>query len=159
MILQVYSYEDAGEEDDMKLVQLPAMKSLIKLAGIKLSERKKQRTFQKKKPMPQHTDATVTPLVRDVFEAVFGDQMVGGDEDRKTGKARSQRCGVCEQCMRSDCGQCRHCKDMTKFGGSGRSKQACKERKCLNKAVKVDDGEESEHVRRDNNIKEDENEG
>ena len=87
--------------EDMKLVQLPAMKSLIKLAGIKLSERKKQtRTFQKKKPMPTHTDATVTPLVRDVFEAVFGAQMVGGDEDKKTGKARSQRCGVCEQCTR-----------------------------------------------------------
>ena len=129
----------------MKLVQLPAMKSLIKLAGIKLSERKKQRrVFEKKKAMPKHTDATVTPLVRDVFEAVFGDQMKGGDEGKKAGKARSTRCGVCEQCMRSDCGQCRNCKDMTKFGGTGRSKQACSERKCLNKAVKGEDGEESE---------------
>ena len=127
------------------------MKSLIKLAGIKLSERKKQtRVFQKKKAMPKHTDATVTPLVRDVFEAVFGEQMKGG-EDQKSSKLRSTRCGVCEQCNRSDCGQCRNCRDMTKFGGSGRSKQACVERKCLNKAAKGQDGEESGHTALGNN--------
>merc|ERR1719347_718860 len=112
----------------MKLVQLPALKTLIKLAGIKLSERKKQtRVFQKQKAMPKHTDATVTPLVRDVFEAVFGDQMKMSDGDKKTGKVRVTRCGVCDQCTKSDCGQCRNCKDMTKFGGSGKSKQACME--------------------------------
>ena len=130
------------------------MKSLIKLAGIKLSERKKQtRVFQKKKAMPKHTDATVTPLVRDVFEAVFGEQMKGG-EDQKSSKLRSTRCGVCEQCNRSDCGQCRNCRDMTKFGGSGRSKQACVERKCLNKAVKGQDGEESEEEEEEEKVSE-----
>ena len=83
-------------------------------------------------------------LVRDVFEAVFGDQMKMSDGDKKTGKVPVTRCGVCDQCTKSDCGQCRNCKDMTKFGGSGKSKQACMERKCLNKAVKGEDGEESE---------------
>ena len=33
---------------------------------------------------------------------------------------------------------------MTKFGGSGKSKQACIERKCTNKSVKGEDDEESE---------------
>ena len=38
---------------------------------------------------------------------------------------RRTRCGVCEACQQPDCAQCKHCKDMTKFGGSGRSKQCC----------------------------------
>jgi len=28
-------------------------------------------------------------------------------------------------CQQPDCGKCRACMDMIKFGGSGRSKQAC----------------------------------
>lgn len=32
-------------------------------------------------------------------------------------------------CQSPDCGKCRHCMDMTKFGGSGRSKQACANRR------------------------------
>jgi len=54
------------------------------------------------------------------------------ENEGKISKARSKRCGMCDQCMRGDCGVCNHCKDMTKFGGSGKSKQACKERKCNN---------------------------
>ena len=42
---------------------------------------------------------------------------------------RRRRCGVCETCQQPDCGQCSHCKDMVKFGGSGRSKQACVHRR------------------------------
>ena len=30
------------------------------------------------------------------------------------------------------CGECNHCKDMPKFGGPGKVKQACVQRKCLN---------------------------
>jgi DNA (cytosine-5)-methyltransferase 1 len=43
----------------------------------------------------------------------------------------------------ADCGECKHCKDMVKFGGSGRSKQACIRRRCPNMAIQsADDGEE-----------------
>ena len=42
-----------------------------------------------------------------------------------------------------DCGECKHCKDMLKFGGSGRSKQACTRRRCPNMAIlTADEGEE-----------------
>ena len=51
---------------------------------------------------------------------------------------------VVEKCKRGDCGVCNHCKDMTKFGGSGKSKQACKERKCNNMAVKEKEDSSSE---------------
>uniref|UniRef100_A0A8C0LNJ0 DNA (cytosine-5)-methyltransferase 1 n=1 Tax=Canis lupus dingo TaxID=286419 RepID=A0A8C0LNJ0_CANLU len=46
-------------------------------------------------------------------------------------------------CQQPECGQCKACKDMVKFGGSGRSKQACQERRCPNMAMKeADDDEE-----------------
>lgn len=32
-------------------------------------------------------------------------------------------------CQSPDCGKCAACKDMIKFGGSGKSKQACKQRR------------------------------
>jgi len=138
---QVYSYEDCANEEDYELVTLPALQDLIKIAGIDVRRRKKlsqQKLHTKeKKAMPKHTDATVTPAVRQVFEMMFGDQMRKEDDDTKAGrgKARMKRCGMCDQCLKVDCGVCRHCRDMTKFGGSGKSKQACMERKCDNKSV------------------------
>ena len=35
------------------------------------------------------------------------------------------QCGTCDKCLAKDCGECNHCKDMVKFGGSGKSKQCC----------------------------------
>jgi len=144
VVNQVYSYEDAGDEDEPQLVSLPAMRTIIKLAGIKLTERRKL-VVKKNKPMPTFTSATVTPLVRKVFEAVFSEQMAQekAEVEGKSSKARAKKCGMCEQCMRGDCGVCNHCKDMTKFGGSGKSKQACVERKCPNMAVKGEEEESS----------------
>ena len=40
------------------------------------------------------------------------------------------RCGLCEGCLRVDCGQCIECLDKKKFGGPGRKKKACKYKKC-----------------------------
>ena len=42
---------------------------------------------------------------------------------------RRRRCGVCDVCQQPDCGQCTFCKDMVKFGGTGRSKQCCIDRR------------------------------
>ena len=40
--------------------------------------------------------------------------------------------GECQGCLREgDCGHCRFCKDMRKFGGPGRLKQKCIKRQCL----------------------------
>ncbi|XP_063396735.1 lysine-specific demethylase 2A-like isoform X2 [Mytilus trossulus] len=46
-------------------------------------------------------------------------------------RRRRTRCKKCEPCTRSDCGECNFCKDMKKFGGSGRMKQCCKSKQCL----------------------------
>lgn len=82
--------------------------------------------------------ATTTPLVRHIFEQFFTNQIDG----KKSHAPKRQRCGVCEACQLPDCGKCSHCKDMVKFGGSGRAKQACKMRRCPNMAVAaVEDGD------------------
>ena len=46
-------------------------------------------------------------------------------------KHRRHRCGKCENCKKPNCGSCAHCSDMKMFGGKGKLKQACKERKCI----------------------------
>lgn len=83
--------------------------------------------------------ATTTPLVRNIFEQFFLHQIDG----KASSAPKRHRCGVCEACQMPDCGECKHCKDMLKFGGSGRSKQACIKRRCPNMAVQsAEDGEE-----------------
>ena len=46
-------------------------------------------------------------------------------------RRRRVRCHQCEPCTRDDCGECKYCKDMKKFGGTGVSKQCCLSKQCL----------------------------
>jgi hypothetical protein len=46
-------------------------------------------------------------------------------------RRRRVRCHRCEPCTRDDCGECKYCKDMKKFGGTGISKQCCLSKQCL----------------------------
>ncbi|GFN82630.1 DNA (cytosine-5)-methyltransferase [Plakobranchus ocellatus] len=151
---QVQSYDDAAAEDESLLITTPCMRSLIKLAGVTLGKRRQLRKdvgkVKVKKEKQTQTRATVTPLVRGIFDSIFQGQIL--DEDMKTKKR--QRCGFCEVCQQPDCGTCTACKDMTKFGGTGKAKQACKQRRCPNLAIKSaeeDDGEEGEEAESENN--------
>lgn len=86
--------------------------------------------------------ATTTPLVRNIFEQFFSKQLAG----KGTSGPKRRRCGVCEVCQLPDCGKCNHCKDMIKFGGSGKSKQACIHRRCPNMAIQVAEDDENTEV-------------
>ena len=72
---------------------------------------------------------------------------VNGDEKRRTAssskkkktqvpgekeKKRYVRCKVCDACKREDCGECKSCLAMTKFGGDGKVRSSCVNRKCEN---------------------------
>lgn len=46
-------------------------------------------------------------------------------------RRRRIRCRTCEPCVRDDCGDCKYCKDMKKFGGQGISKQCCLKKQCI----------------------------
>ena len=54
----------------------------------------KRKLYKVKEDVHQKMEATLTPLVRDVFKAVFGEQ-IKGREDQKSSKLCSTRCGVC----------------------------------------------------------------
>lgn len=135
---QVESYDEAADEDETLLVTVPCVRALIKLAGVTLGKRRAMRKEMRKevkqkkdKTASKDSMATVTPLVQNIFDNMFQGQI-----DEKGHATKRTRCGICEVCQQSDCGQCRACLDMVKFGGSGRSKQACLQRRCPNMAVK-----------------------
>lgn len=52
-------------------------------------------------------------------------------EKKAAPKRRRTRCKKCVACQNTDCTQCAFCKDMIKFGGTGKSKQSCIQRQCL----------------------------
>lgn len=77
--------------------------------------------------------------MRSIFESFFPDQI---ETDKKIFKKK--RCGMCDACHSPDCGKCSNCKNMIKFGGAGKSKQACQRRRCPNMAVEEADLFENE---------------
>jgi len=51
--------------------------------------------------------------------------------DTKQERKFFRRCNECVNCKRVECGQCKHCLDMPKFGGSYKLKKACVDRECI----------------------------
>ncbi|NXY86783.1 DNMT1 methyltransferase, partial [Alcedo cyanopectus] len=97
------------------------------------------------------TKATTTKLVYLIFDTFFSEQIEKDErEEDKENSTKRRRCGVCEVCQQPECGKCKACQNMVKFGGSGRSKQACLQRRCPNLAVR--EADEDEEV--DDNIPE-----
>ena len=52
--------------------------------------------------------------------------------------ARKEKC-ACSGCFTPDCGVCKYCVDMKRFGGPGKKRQRCLRRKCLSKNNKDTD--------------------
>uniref|UniRef100_A0A4W3HR48 DNA (cytosine-5)-methyltransferase 1 n=1 Tax=Callorhinchus milii TaxID=7868 RepID=A0A4W3HR48_CALMI len=146
VVEQVESYDEAGDVDEQPIIIIPCMRDLIKLAGVTLGKRRAARRQAIRHPTKIDKDkgptkATTTSLVYQIFDTFFSEQI---DQNDKENGLKRQRCGVCEVCQQPDCGKCRACKDMVKFGGSGRSKQACLQRRCPNLAVKEADDDEND---------------
>uniref|UniRef100_T1J9Z9 DNA (cytosine-5)-methyltransferase n=1 Tax=Strigamia maritima TaxID=126957 RepID=T1J9Z9_STRMM len=148
IVEQVDSYDQAADADENLLNNTECMKALINLSGVSREEKKyiraRIRNVQKK---PKDTKATTTPLVRELFELMFKDQI----ETAPKSTLRRKRCGVCEACQRPDCGACNNCKDMIKFGGKGTAKQVCKHRVCKNLGY-VENGDVSDEEEVDENV-------
>ncbi|KAK7800480.1 hypothetical protein U0070_024260, partial [Myodes glareolus] len=143
VVNQVESYDDAKDSDETPIFLTPCMRALIKLAGVTLGQRRAERRHNLKDSTKEKdkgpTKATTTKLVYQIFDTFFSEQIEKDDKEDKENACKRRRCGVCEP----ECGKCKACKDMVKFGGTGRSKQACLKRRCPNLAVKeADDDEE-----------------
>ncbi|XP_076753766.1 DNA methyltransferase 1a isoform X1 [Xylocopa sonorina] len=144
---QVLSFDDSARTEDTLLITSPCMRALANLAGVTLGKRVALRRTQlreEKVKKSAWTKATTTRLVSNMFENFFTDQLIQHDDKIKMGPKR-QRCGVCEHCQQPDCGLCNACKDMLKFGGTGRSKQACVKRRCPNMAIQEADDSDPEN--------------
>uniref|UniRef100_A0A8D2J229 DNA (cytosine-5)-methyltransferase n=1 Tax=Varanus komodoensis TaxID=61221 RepID=A0A8D2J229_VARKO len=156
VVEQVESYDEAGDSDEPPVLITPCMRDLIKLAGVTLGKRRAARRQAIRHPTKIDkekgpTKATTTKLVYLIFDTFFSEQIEKNEkEEDKENVMKRRRCGVCEVCQQPECGKCKACQDMIKFGGSGKSKQACQQRRCPNLAVK--EADEDEEV--DDNIPE-----
>uniref|UniRef100_A0A8B9TKR7 DNA (cytosine-5)-methyltransferase n=1 Tax=Anas platyrhynchos TaxID=8839 RepID=A0A8B9TKR7_ANAPL len=156
VVEQVESYDEAGDSDEPPVLITPCMRDLIKLAGVTLGKRRAVRRQAIRHPTKIDKDkgptkATTTKLVYLIFDTFFSEQIEKDEkEDDKENAMKRRRCGVCEVCQQPECGKCKACQNMVKFGGSGRSKQACLQRRCPNLAVR--EADEDEEV--DDNIPE-----
>jgi hypothetical protein len=66
----------------------------------------------------------------------------------KGGKGIRNRvfCGDCPGCLKNDdCGQCRYCRDKTKFGGQNRLRQKCLHRRCQMDTHRRSNGSTASH--------------
>ncbi|EFN76367.1 DNA (cytosine-5)-methyltransferase PliMCI [Harpegnathos saltator] len=146
---QVLSFDDSAEIEDALLIISPCMRSLANYGGVTLGKRTAVRRAppnKQKVKQPAWTKATTTKLVSNMFENFFTDQLAKHDDDDKIKMGpKRQRCGICENCQQPDCGACVSCKDMIKFGGTGRSKQACVRRRCPNMAIQEADDSDLEN--------------
>ena len=57
------------------------------------------------------------------------------NEVQQLRRKRSTSCKTCTNCVKADCGTCKYCLDKPKFGGLGKMKQKCIQRRCLNKGL------------------------
>uniref|UniRef100_A0A803VZK7 DNA (cytosine-5)-methyltransferase 1 n=1 Tax=Ficedula albicollis TaxID=59894 RepID=A0A803VZK7_FICAL len=148
VVEQVESYDEAGDSDEPPVLITPCMRDLIKLAGVTLGKRRAVRRQAIRHPTRIDKDkgptkATTTKLVYLIFDTFFSEQIEKDErEEDKENATKRRRCGVCEVCQQPECGKCKACQNMVKFGGSGRSKQACLQRRCPNLAVREADEDE-----------------
>ncbi|XP_074058265.1 DNA (cytosine-5)-methyltransferase 1-like [Macrotis lagotis] len=149
---QVQSYDEGRETYEQPIIVAPCMRDVISLAGVTLGQRRAARRqamahASKVEKGKAPTKATTTKLVYQIFDSLFSEEIDKNGKEEGENAVKRRRCGICEVCQQPECGTCKACKDMVKFGGSGKSKQACLRRRCPNLAVK--EAEEDEEVDED----------
>ncbi|XP_045531991.1 DNA (cytosine-5)-methyltransferase 1-like [Pieris brassicae] len=135
------------EEDCEPLIKLPCMRTLVKLIGIEFrKENIIAKINYKKCHKKSWSKATTTPLIQKTFENFFTKQL---DIINNETVLMKSKCGVCGPCQRPDCGKCRSCRTMPKFGGTGTTTQICIKRRCPNIAIQeaeLSDEEHKQHI-------------
>eukprot|EP00095_Tigriopus_kingsejongensis_P000286 maker-scaffold253_size237113-snap-gene-1.26 protein:Tk00286 transcript:maker-scaffold253_size237113-snap-gene-1.26-mRNA-1 annotation:"dna cytosine-5-methyltransferase 1" len=120
ILAQVQSLEEAGDYDeDLYMMESDCVAALIERSGLRTkptpvsNKPKRIGAIVKKLALSK---ATTTPLVRSVFERLFGGQFA----EPETVQTKQRRCQVCPGCMLTlDCGQCSSCQTQAKRRGAG----------------------------------------
>lgn len=82
---------------------------------------------------PESPPEKKSRLSEETSLAISSSARIGSGKGGKGGKGIRNRvfCGDCVGCLKNDdCGQCRYCRDKTKFGGQNRLRQKCLHRRC-----------------------------
>lgn len=87
-------------------------------------------------PLPVTSTATTTTSIAQRVKGPVKRRL--RTSSRNIERRRRIRCRACVSCTRDDCGECKYCKDMKKFGGQGISKQCCLSKQCINVVTKID---------------------
>ncbi|XP_044757853.1 DNA (cytosine-5)-methyltransferase PliMCI-like [Coccinella septempunctata] len=159
---QVVGFDASAATDNMEkpLISLPCMRSLVKMAGVVFSGKKSMKKREDKTVEVKGTTwcrAATTSFIGEIFETSFKD--LSNNNGKEAKGRRRRRCGLCEGCLSPECGECSHCRDMKKFHGPGRTKQACKRRVCPYMAIEEADNDSDIDEDKDEvaNIRETEN--
>ena len=106
---QIQSYDN----EDLTISHLPASRILISLSGGR-NKTSKQTKVRGAKNTPQpttlNTKSQTTPLVAELFESIFQQQM-------KVNRAAKSKLCTCRNCQKNNCGNCERCAEMISFGG------------------------------------------
>lgn len=127
LVDQVVSYDNHRSDGDFVLLSKhPCFLKLNKMVARSrhLSKAVPRRTYQKRRQnlLDDSDDGdwrSKSSIVRRMRGPLHGH-----------GFRRRRRCGICQACCLPDCGRCKNCLNMVKFGGKGLSKQACLLRRC-----------------------------
>ncbi|KAJ8046741.1 CXXC-type zinc finger protein 1 [Holothuria leucospilota] len=95
------------------------------------AEKEKRKMIKKEKKKEKLKKEKLKKMME--MKSMRADSSSEGERGDRGGmsKRNIRRCGDCEACLRSDCGQCDFCLDMKKFGGPGKMRQKCRMRQCL----------------------------
>ena len=115
------------DHEDIVISRLPCVKHMNKLSGgIKITtNRGVKGSRNTPQPSTLNTKSQTTPLVAELFESIFQQQM-------KTNRAAKKKLCTCRNCQKNNCGNCDRCQEMVSFGGKTPDNQVtCLERQCL----------------------------
>ena len=106
VVRQVTTFDNAGDvEEDLSLLEMPCIKHLSEMAGVDRA-RKEPVQYQARANPPRITaqpevivKAVTTPLVAQLFESKFREQMRTNDN-----KGKGQKVCTCRACQSPNCG-------------------------------------------------------
>eukprot|EP00088_Acartia_fossae_P065207 TRINITY_DN8037_c0_g1_i4.p1 TRINITY_DN8037_c0_g1~~TRINITY_DN8037_c0_g1_i4.p1 ORF type:complete len:643 (+),score=120.25 TRINITY_DN8037_c0_g1_i4:74-2002(+) len=71
------------------------------------------------------------------YQKAMAHQRGLAEKPNEAPKKRRRRCMECDGCKAEDCKTCPKCRDMVKYGGLGRLRQSCPQRRCLKPQLPV----------------------
>ena len=108
IIDQIRSYD----HEEVTISELPCVKHMCRLNGGKGISRSRSAKRPKNTPQPTtlNTKSQTTPLVSELFDSIFNQQM-------KRNQAAKNKLCTSSNCQKNNCGNCDRCREMISFGG------------------------------------------